>query len=168
MGDDFQDICHVTSRFDDVALEGSELEIELSVEFSRDPADTVFRGLPDPGYEDVFWCFYKAQLRSSDGYVDVGVEFGRTLYDSRGKMPHRWDPDGDEKVVSALSSFLAYLSENGARGMIVSDGSTLFDDLGTLEGKDFPEAIQFIVGATAYLNMLRPDDQHYAGHPVEN
>lgn len=164
MGDDFQDIDHVTARFSAAALEGSDLEIELSLELSengeqQDPSRIKY---------NEFWCFYVAHVKSVDGALDVTAELGRTLYDKSSHMPHRYDEQGDEKVSSLLCRFLGYLSSNGARGVIVSDTSTLFNDLGTLEGKDLLQAMHLIIGSISFERTIQQDGVTYNVQTSEN
>ncbi len=155
MGDDFQSIDHVTSKFERVALEGSKLELELSFELSPNGAESCNQ---EYNPKDVFWYFYSVRVRSPDNSIDVEAEFGRTLYDKNTYQPHKWHSEGDDEVASNLCRFLGYLSKRSAKGSIVSDESTLFDDMGTLEGKDFLEAVQVILCAKKYASVLRRED----------
>ena len=144
---DFKDIDHAISKFRDVALAGSELEIELSVEFSE---NGLSGSCPDIPYNDVFWCFYTAHVRSADGSVDVEAEIGRTLYDKKTGSAHRWDERGDCKVMSNVALFCEYLAVSGASGKILSDSSTLFDDVDTLEDLELGPAI-FRIKSAQYV-----------------
>ncbi|MBU2561845.1 MAG: hypothetical protein KKD17_06105 [Nanoarchaeota archaeon] len=127
-------IAHITVRFSEIELGGSELELALDKE--------VWDSLEGTLNEHVEWHVYYVsayhRCEPCGGLLEeramVKAEIGRTLYSRETQPPRPCYAEGDTHVVMNLLLLLAHLKKNGARARVASDSTELFESLGTLEG----------------------------------
>ncbi len=137
------DISHITSRFSDISLQGSELELEIRQETWDSTTDPEGKRIHN---SYVQWRVYMVEAYIPGRQEPVRAEAARTLYSRLTGEPHEtYAPEGNAEAVSNLIHFFDYLAKRGARVMITHDSSGLFDEMGCLEGLDTEQAILAIV-----------------------
>ncbi|MBN1544950.1 hypothetical protein JW898_05835 [Candidatus Woesearchaeota archaeon] len=123
-------IDHITVRFSEIELGGSELELSLE----KEVWDSV-EGTPN---EHVEWHVYYVRAYKAGEMTEeparMKAEIGRTLYSRETLPPRPCYTEGDTQVIVNFLLLLAHLKGNGARATVSSDSTGLFESLGTLEG----------------------------------